>query len=437
MKNKTERKPIVVEKGTNTHLLQQAKQVISKAGSPKTGRHGQFYERREGHRNPYATYDLRSTAYTDERLQLQEEMKMLSRAVMRNPSQEADGMLLSLHVRMKEEFLSCSDEEIEWLLGGAIEMAHGGFKDAASFRAFLNTDPTIKSPHSRSRLITGIETIGTAIGYRMIQASWAKAPTAPEYENFTPDQLKMYTKVMDIRYRSGGNDADDMIVRSIGDVYVNRYRDDVGKVSKLPHDIESFEDTDLSDASDVDDKEEKQPQKYLPNRRFQKHADDDRLSWVGAAHESKIDVRAHVSGTAPLALAGLEGLLRVSGEGKEKIIADDDSLRQLAGVLLLPTFARGDYHTIAETGAGVEHYIAERHKNDPSDTSSSKPLSPRMAFEKGLGMLAIATKPTTAFGEGKKGMNLQQAIEIVSRDILSRTGDEEAQLEKQTAPPRV
>ncbi len=82
-------------------------------------------------------------------------------------------------------------------------------------------------------------------------------------------------------------------------------------------------------------------------------------SYVAKALSHNIPMRAHVSGTAPLTLAGFqfilnEGRPRLNSNGAE-IPLDESSLMQLGG-LLCATYALGDFHSIAETAAGVIHF---------------------------------------------------------------------------------
>ncbi|MCS5710676.1 hypothetical protein [Candidatus Berkiella aquae] len=354
-------------------------------------------------------------------------VKSISRAVMRHPDEKVLEMLCDLHQEMKSTFVNEPDEGIEWLLGGSRDMARGGFKNAQTFKAFLNKDPRKMSP---SRLITGLETVATAIGYRMIHANWSLPPTNPNdpMQNATPAQKQMNELIQKIRFTNG-----DVIMPPIGEAYVNRGFDDVARSPISLDDDIDIEAEDVSEASDLDgiDEEVVLPAQKLPARVFQKH-NDHALSWPAAALKSNIDVRAHTSGTAPLALSAIEGVLGYNRSGK--LLTKEEELRKLSGALLVASFLRGDFHTPAETQAGVEHYISEKKKRK-NPSLKTQLLQPKAAFTLALNSMSEASKNSKVSKKDK--LALQSAIQMLSDEIISGTPEYETQLEKQMSKLRL
>lgn len=334
---------------------------------------------------------------------LQNEVKIISRAVMRNPDPEVLNSLYILHAKMKEQFAHMSDEALEWMLGGSSKMSHGGFKNAESFRNFLNKDP---HKISASRLSMGIETVATAIGYRSIHASWTQEPTTP----VTPEQKKMDKVIQCI--------IGDRRVPSIGEVYTSRGQDDVGADMYRHRNDDVFYDAgDISDASDVDEVEEKQPLEKTPSRRFRQYTESEEVSWIGAAEQSNVPAQAHVSGTAPLTLAAIHGLFE-SGERPNSYFNHAKNIRKLAGNLLVAPFLRGGFHTTAETVAGIEHYIVETAKKSYSSAKAT-PLQPQEAFTRSIFMLMEASAD-----------NVKTNLKKVAPSVISKTNHVLAETEE-------
>ena len=172
----------------------------------------------------------------------------IARAVMRNPKTEMREELNNIHRMLNNQFSRMSDAGINWLLEGA-PAARGGFKDAASFRKFLQTPP---ENLSSSRLITAIDSISTAIGYRSIAVGWAKPPHHPPPEH---PAYEMYTKLK--------STFASRIVPFIADSYNTRFYDNRSHVEAgADSDIEVSPD-DVSEASDVEYQEESLPQQRL------------------------------------------------------------------------------------------------------------------------------------------------------------------------------
>ncbi|WP_115707083.1 hypothetical protein [Legionella sainthelensi] len=341
------------------------------------------------------------------------ETKEISRAVMRHPDSEVIQQLEFTRQRMAEEFGKMSDEALTWLLGGSSEMSRGGFQDSSTktaaqkFREFLEADPGTIPPQ---KLITGIETIGTAMGYRAIHASWVEPPFTAE----TPDQKLMDDKIQEV--------MKDKLTRPIGDIYTARGKDDIAKELLKPNpsyegSIITGEQEDVSSASE-NEEEDQLPRKSLDSRKFRSEVRKGFPSWIGAAVDGGIEIRGHTSGTCPLTLAAIDGLCS-SGKGPGSTWLDEKSnFESLAGALTVAPFQRGDYHSIAETAAGVNHYLIERAIKKGEDIENT-PLQPYDAFKYGMSMLVKASSNDKALQTDN--LSIREAIQEQSEAVISRT----------------
>jgi hypothetical protein len=267
----------------------------------------------------------------------------LARIAQQYPAPEIRKDLHVVHNNMKENFANMSDESLDYLLGGSDQMARGGFgltpdgkANVKAFRKFLNADPADLPAH---KLISGIESVCTAMGYRAIGASWTRAPHRPQ----TPDQTAMQNRIAQL--------VDPNKVYAIGVVYTNRGHDD-----QAPH-------LKPGEKGDVHIKD--QPDQYFDKERpaaapSGTHRDFRNESWVGEAAEQDIPVRGHVSGTAPLTTAALDGLMgnKSSKKWGENSMTKEDIVRfeNMAALVTLPTFSRASYHTLSETVIGLGIY---------------------------------------------------------------------------------
>lgn len=335
--------------------------------------------------------------------------KEISRAVMRHPDDEVRKQLEFAHKRMAELFISMSDEALSWLLGGSSEMARGGFQDsktqtaAQKFREFLKTDPSTIPPQ---RLITGIESIATAMGYRAIHAAWVSPPFTPE----TPDQQIMDNKIKEV--------MGDKLTKPIGAIYTARAKDDL-VVSPSPGSREIIgEQEDVSSASE-NEEEDQIPRKSIDTRKFRSEVRPGHYSWIGAAVDGGVEVRGHTSGTCALTLSAIDGLCS-SGkkEPRSTWLDDKTNFEALAGALTVAPFQRGDYHTIAETAAGVNHYLVERAIKKGEDIDNT-PMKPYDAFKYGMSMLVKASSTGKALDTD--GLSIREAVEAQAAEVISRT----------------
>lgn len=393
----------------------EAQRIVSTAGKPKTSTEvrERFKETLTPSTEPSGILALKK--------EIDRNVKEIARAVGRHPAPEVSDQLAIIHSKMKEQFLHLPDASIEWLLGGSSEMARGGFQPEAGksaaqkFKDFLRADPNAIAPQ---KLLTNIETIATAMGYRAIYADWVEPPFYPE----TSEQQTMSDVIQSM--------MQGRLVRSIGEVYTERGNDDVARALQgnptlySPEQLVYGEQQAVSTASEVDN-EDKYPKKNLDSRTFRKNVDEETRSWVGAALESGIAIRGHTSGTCPLAMAAIDGLCR-TGTSPDTWLMDDENFKQLAGALFIPTFVRGDYHSIAETAAGVHHYLNERAINAHDTTRKNEPMKPYRAFSEALSMMTQAATP-------KK---LHEGDALSLREAISQRADEaKQQVQRVMHPP--
>ncbi len=319
------------------------------------------------------------------------ETHKISRAVMRNLKPEIREELNKIHQMLKDEFAKMSDEGLNWLLQGA-PAARGGFKDPASFRKFLQSPP---ESITSSRLITAIDSISTAIGYRAIGVGWAKPPLKPDQNDPAFDMYKKITEKFGTK-----------IVPFIAETYNTRFLDS-SEVKEESH-VETFPD-DISEASDVDYKEEQLPQERLSGQKYRDAIDPSSgmYSWPAAAVHGNIPIRAHVSGSAPIVLSVISVINTLYEDKKDPWFQKDSNVSCFAGAVLIPTYERGDFHSTAETTAAKEYFLDVR-KGGPVSVKS-----PQECLKIGLNCMASA-----ANGE------LEPAIKKKSEEILSMTTNE-------------
>lgn len=375
-------------------MTRSAYEILEDIGSPKSS----TSKRRVGIRS-------KKSALLEE---ISKDTKKISRAVMRYPVDEVLEQLQYTHQRMAEEFASMSDESLTWLLGGSSEMARGGFQDsptktaAQKFREFLETDPKTIPPQ---RLITGIETIGTAMGYRAIKASWVEPPFIPE----TPDQKLIYEKISEIMLNK--------LTRPIGEIYTARFKDDLA-VNPSGGSREIIgQPEDVSSASE-NEEEDHIPRKKIDLRKYRNEVRPGYYSWIGAAVAGGIDVRGHTSGTCPLTLAAIDGLCSTGNGPQKKWLEDNSNFNALAGALTIATFQRGDYHSIAETAAGVNHYLVERAIKHGEDVENI-PMQPYDAFKYGMSMLVQASSTKKALESDQ--LSIRDAILESAKSVIHKT----------------
>lgn len=319
-----------------------------------------------------------------------DDIDYIARIVMRYPKQEALQALCLLHEAIRRKLSCQSMEALEWLKGGSSRTARGGFKDVYSLVDFLNTNPRNISP---SRLITGLETLVTAIAYRVCKSPIGMPPYAP----ITREQKSIY------------NFFASVVEHKVPD-HSKSYRESRRsfvtscQLQNLPPEYDpqkhfiSLGRQEISSASDTDEESSKGTFHSIFNKRI-----ESKKTWVGAANEGNIQTRLGISGTSLISLSTIEWLF-----GKSPGKLDQETIELLVGVLILPTYIRGDYHSVAEVAAALQHFLASRQGGDPSTAV----INPQPALKKGLELLKSAVDP-----------KYEKAIEIVSLGILRKTKD--------------
>ena len=101
-------------------------------------------------------------------------------------------------------------------------------------------------------------------------------------------------------------------------------------------------------------------------------------TWEGAAHQAGDPVRAGTSGTAALTISGLLAL------APKTLGTDPKKAKKFFNLCLLPTFLFGDYHTIPETQAGLDHDRAERQKTRGETPKRDRVVGPTEALCRGV-----------------------------------------------------
>lgn len=202
------------------------------------------------------------------------------------------------------------------------------------------------------------ESITTGAGYRAINASWVGRTTTP-----SPGLTKMLEEI----------DTNDYLVAAIGKEFPERSNEDMDNSSEtrgvyFPQGIQDA----IPGASG--------PQPGLIERAFTKK------SYVSAKGiDNGIPMRAHVSGSMPLTLGVDEFIMN---DGRKRGQADPEAIR-LAGGVFTALYDIGDYHTVAESAAGVEHRIQELTGNRLTDKDRPmlNDVDPRNFLAMGIGMM--------------------------------------------------
>jgi hypothetical protein len=309
---------------------------------------------------------------------------VIARAVMRSPSVETKTLLYQLHASLKCLLMGEEDEGLDWLLGGSSKETRGGFLNVSSLRAFLNRDP---QGVSSSRLITGIETLLSAIAYRKFcsEHQHRTLPIRPQ----TPAQQAVFNLFSTLQchfpeLETAYSDRRYCIkaTYSSSESYPPKFCD----YNPM---MEFFTPTreEISDASDA---EELPPfKKLLPAIVFRKQKKtEDSLTWVGAAHAGNIPIRCAISASVCICLETALWLLQKVPE--TTVTASQHKIIELlTGALFIPTYFRADYHSIAETAAGSLFYKKYTQKNH----SEVPFIGPKDALQVGLQWMAQAIDP--------------------------------------------
>lgn len=369
-------------------------------------------------------------------------MRAMCRAVMRHPNQEALALAYQVHEKMNLAFAGMPDEAIEWLIGGSSKTSRGGFRpgDAQKFKAFFQTDPRSIAPQ---QLIQRLESTLTAMAYRAISADWGLHPHEPE----TIAQRQMHDLLQQM--------VRPYIVPEINRLYPDRAVDQITWDEEDQRRANNLLTTQgyVSEDSEAEDDESALPEDILSAYHFRRYrtiaspkqsgdpwkdamaeesddpcedkADEAREqksqehTWMGAAARAGLPVGRHISGTAPLTLAAMAGVLHWSGptaEAKQEAKSaaqppDPRALEALGALLTIPTYLRANFHGPHETQAGNEYFFNIYHKRE------NLPLQPYVAAARGLDSLAqVADSKVTIPGQS---MGLREAIEITGAELAA------------------
>jgi hypothetical protein len=269
-----------------------------------------------------------------------QESRMLSRMVLNHPSTETKQLVKTLFMNfgllLKKYDLDAKD--LDFLLEAVPDARSSfGWKHTSDKNERLkkletlidrlkNFDQVADFDAKFSQYASDLDTITTAIGYRSIGPGWVinTENPSPQMNNFLSD------------FRKGN-----YLIPALGEKeFPNRSREDAmyqqsGHIIEIPTGLQDEVEGGL-----------KGPQPGLPPRFFTID------SYVAKAIQSGVEMRAHTSGSAPLSLAAMQFLQNL---GKAKTEPLETDLLIMAG-LLCATYQLGDFHTLAETTAGVSHY---------------------------------------------------------------------------------
>lgn len=337
-------------------------------------------------------YGHSKTAYAvDHEVDLKFITHHLSRIVMRNPNQTVKTQLKFIHEALRKEFYEMPDEEIDWLLGST-HLAHGSFKNSQALKKFLEND---FEKMTTSRLMTAIESLLTAMAYRAIDSDTGTPPIKPsEFQTGYVMHKKLHA-LLDGKFLPYINDL----------TYTTRKYDrsdsERTPVTSAPIDI-----------SDLSDKEDDTTPEKAHGSEISFHVslneDLELKTWPCAAKQSGVPFRAHISGTVPLCLTVLDQLYN---QCNNDWFFTERNCQMLSGCIFLPTYERADYHTIAETAAGVMFFIDAKANKMP------EALPPKAGLENALLQFSLAT-------EGEISQNIKQIAECILPsipDIIPRT----------------
>jgi len=268
---------------------------------------------------------------------------ILARAVMRHPSPQAKGCLELLHKKLRDKLGTLTNAQLTYLLEATKE-ARGGFKHSEELRKFLERDP---KQMLSSRLITGLETLTAAL------AHFAIGRNIENEDRFLLEDRKAV--------RSLCQDSQAEQVPMVSDTYPCRYDSMItGPSSDSGRTITGPQREEISDSSGDDQEGEvrvKTQRRQLSARHF-RCVVEEKETWVAQAQKEGVAFRCSVSGTTPLALKVMDWLLGDSLDGCNK----EEALTLLTGVLIIPTYIRGDFHSVAEVATGYQHFISWKKK---------------------------------------------------------------------------
>lgn len=304
----------------------------------------------------------------------QAQTRAICRAVMRHPDDEVKTLMLSMKDKLKNLLVYQSDEGIEWLLGAERQRGWGVFKDAKSLREFLNSDNV-----SNARLITGLHVITVCMAYRAMGNNHVLPPHNP----VTTAQKQMFA-VCKALYQPN-------TVPAIAKLYTGKYTEQIeGDTNNInPRFYVEMTRDDVSVVSDIHNDDPVLPKEAMPEKKYKLYDAMGKPTWAAVAQQHNVELRCHASGTTTKALSVICGLL------PPELRKDPRVIKKISGALILPNMLRGDYHSIAESAAGVDFYLNPRTENR---------LHPKYCEALGYRLLASAASKNV------NGVDLQSAI---------------------------
>lgn len=339
---------------------------------------------------------------------------VMVRVLQRHPNGSVQHNLSRLHMQMANIFSGMSDEALDWLLGGSRAASIGGFKTAEQFREFLDSPSDL---FTSAQLISQLETILAAIAYRSRGVPCAEQPILAE----TAEQKKMFQLVCDI--------TEGQVVRQLSSVYPDKTTGwvmTIDETTTLDEVIVCDQDDELSD--DEDSLFRGAPDTRIPPAYYKVNNEDNQPSWIAQAREQDIPVRRHVSGTSALSMAAAMGLLCQADQSNAPPFSCEQEARDFFTALFIPKYLRSDYHSIAETQAGIDHFMAENVNCAVLGSSMpSKPISPKEAQERAYEAIWRATCDNTIqFGVNpSNALKEFQALMASQKQIAAQVGEEE------------
>lgn len=372
--------------------------------------------------------------------------RILCRVAMRYPTQEIIDQLEHARLSIAARLLEMTDDQLKWLLGGSAHSSRGGFEIGSDgcptdnaileLRQFLGT-PQYVPPHQPQSLITRMETLCTAIGYRSIPFPTLTGLVPPT--RYATEEEKRTPEYNCENYLDGHPELEDVHnyvrfimqtrqVPPIGEYYTERSEDNVrtnainGEITGSIPDkgIVEAHPAEISSASDIEDSS-KLPHHQSARRVFRRKKKTNQLSWPAAADAMNIPIRHHVSASVPLALSALDAVCADRPGSYQYWLSDDLNLLKIAGAFAIATYDRGDFHSIAETAFGVQYYVDARATilSDASERLPATPfLEPKEALASGLDMLVLATTDTPLF-EGE--MTIRSAVKELAQNLLTHS----------------
>lgn len=383
---------------------------------------------------------------------------LILRSAMRNPSSSCLTTLYELHKCFSDFIPKNNLDTLNWILGGLKNklnnsnkygfVARVNWKKAEDLQDFLKSDPRLFPP---SKLIVGLECISCALSYRSINADWVEPPFPPMYPETSTNRIrkKFYDFLKNI--------TQPWQVESVGTLFnrtVESAKPELVASGKIPRDKifdADYHDT-LSEVSDDEDGNQdclkklkvlvhKKPavvEKRLPNFTFYRTIPQngrDANTWPYSAHAAGLNVRANVSGTAPLALSVIMGIAHSNIPHFDRYLRPlkwnpnyfgefRKTMQKFASLLLIPNYERSDYHTVAETYAGITYYCYKlyREKVGPYYSMDQVRLHPISAYLYAIAdlssMVSSRKHSIVIDNRTKLNLSLKEAINIVLEHFL-------------------